>query len=136
MVPRSLKASRPAGQRRDRERRMNFEQELKALVDSYASFSPVVEVEGGVTYVLFPKLYTPEGKGAEEAQDVLFSCNKIGGYNNKLFIERIVHRKPNVRWKDQSHCILGRTWYSFSFQTTTGTLKERFLDHYKEVVGV
>jgi hypothetical protein len=85
-----------------------------------------VMAEGGREFVYLPGLNLPIG----HVLDGLLCLGEHGGYTTRLFLSQQVARGQN--WNPST--ILGRTWWSPSFQSVAATLRPiQILDAHLEL---
>jgi len=89
-------------------------------IKSLTSLCPNVTVitDAGTSYISLPKLKI-KSADTVHTMDALLCPEKHGGYTTRLFLsERIPGRGKN--WT--VHSILGRTWYTWSWNNVPDTL--------------
>lgn len=74
--------------------------------------------EGGQEYIHLPALKLPEGCSVKEVE-ALLCLSPHSGYVTRLFLAQPPGRGANPT----SHCILGRTWHSWSWNHVPNTLR-------------
>lgn len=84
----------------------------------YICSDPQIMTEGGVEYVLLPKLKM-QSDGVEHLLDGLLCPTQLRGYTTKLFLSKSFPRKA-ANWT--VHQILGRQWHTWSWQGVPGDL--------------
>ena len=75
--------------------------------------------EGGKLFVYLPTLRFPSG-GKTVELDGLLCPQEHTGYTTRHFLSQIVPGR-GANWS--SHCILGRTWYTWSWQGISAQLR-------------
>lgn len=73
--------------------------------------------DGGISYIHLPTLKLPCAPGTVEA---LLCIQQHGGYTTRLFLSQQVQGK-GANWS--SHQILGRTWYTWSWNNVPAALR-------------
>lgn len=82
-------------------------------------------VEAGIKYIHLPALKLPGNLGVMEA---LLCPQQHGGYTTRLFLTSAIPSK-GANWT--SHTILGRTWYTWSWNNVPANMRpvEILLEH-------
>ena len=103
-------------------------QELKTVCGEISSCS-----EGGIEYVLIPKLKMPEGCTPIEMDALLCPAPRGDGYQSRLFFASKVETsrqlsKP-LNWNGNVR-VLERNWYAYSYKVDPSlTLKQMVAAH-------
>jgi len=74
--------------------------------------------EGGQVYIHLPTLALPDGCSPNRVE-ALLCLTQHGGYPTRLFLSHPVGRGSNP----SSHCILGRTWHTWSWNYIPANLR-------------
>jgi hypothetical protein len=89
-------------------------EELKAVFNDLSSCS-----EGGIEYVLIPKLKMPEGCTPQEVDALLCPTARGDGYESRLFFATKIEcsrplKKP-LNWNGNVR-VLEQNWYAYSYK--------------------
>src|SRR5439155_10156475 len=74
--------------------------------------------EGGQDYIHLPSLKLPEGCNLKQ-DEALLCLSPHSGYPTRLFLAHPPGRGANP----STHCILGRTWYTWSWNHVQNNLR-------------
>lgn len=85
-----------------------------------AVFGDVTEkAEGGVDFVVLPRLVLPEGCAPREMK-ALLCLGQHGGYTTRLFLQQAVAGR-GANWS--SHVVLGSPWWTWSWNQVPANLR-------------
>ena len=89
-------------------------------IDELKLVSPNLSLaeEGGYTYFLLENYSLPKGCVPESMDLLLCPCPK-NNYSSILYFSQKPTVMPNRNWQGQV-CILGRSWYSYSWRSEAG----------------
>jgi hypothetical protein len=74
--------------------------------------------EGGQTFYCLPSLKLPDGCTIRECE-ALLCVSQHGSYSTRLFLAQPPGRGANP----STHCIVGRTWHTWSWNNVPGGLR-------------
>jgi hypothetical protein len=75
--------------------------------------------EGGITFVLLPKVGMPEGS-TPDCVDLLLCPVERDGYPSRLYFGAAIQGAPTQNWHVQGVRIVERLWWAFSWRVPVG----------------